>query len=138
MGKRIEFSESDLAYIVNAIDISGLSYSEVGEEFGCSKTTIWRRYKEAKADLPDTELARLSDERKQAYEDREKAFIKHSLRKNPYPVINPTQKQKEEFEEEYYKAKYPQIDKEEVEEGFFEKIKSWFKYILLGGDSGQW
>jgi len=137
MGKRIEFSESDLAYLVNAVDISGLSYEELGEEFGCSRTTIWRRYKEAKADLPDTELARLSDERKQAYEDREKAFIKHSLRKKPEVVINPKKEDKQKFEKEY-KSKYPQVDKEEVEEGFFEKVKSWFKYILLGGDSGRW
>jgi len=137
MGKRIEFSESDLGYIVNAIDISNISYEELGKEFGCSRTTIWRRYKEAKADLPDTELARLSDERKQAYEDREKAFIKHSLRKKPEVVINPTKEDKQKFEEEY-KFKYPQVDEEEVEEGFFEKVKSWFKYILTGGDSGLW
>ena len=137
MGKRIEFSESDLAYLVNAIDISNISYEELGKEFGCSRTTIWRRYKEAKADLPDTELARLSDERKQAYEDREKAFIKHSLRKKPEVVINPKKEDKQKFEKEY-KSKYPQVDKEEVEEGFFEKVKSWFKYILLGGDSSKW
>jgi DNA-binding Lrp family transcriptional regulator len=137
MGKRIEFSESDLAYLVNAIDISNISYEELGKEFGCSRTTIWRRYKEAKADLPDTELARLSDERKKRYRQRESAFIKHSLRKKPEVVINPTKEDKQKFEEEY-KSKYPQVDKEEVEEGFFEKVKSWFKYILTGGDSGLW
>ena len=137
MGKRIEFSKSDLGYIVNAIDISGMSYSEVGKEFGCSRTTIWRRYKEAKADLPETELARLSDERKKRYRQRENAFIKHSLRKKPEVVINPKKEDKQKFEEEY-KSKYPQVDEEEVEEGFFEKVKSWFKYILLGGDSGRW
>ena len=121
MGKRIEFSESDLAYLVNAIDISGMSYSEVGKEFGCSRTTIWRRYKEAKADLPDTELARLSDERKRAYEERENAFIKHSLREKPEAVISSKKEDKQKFEK-----------------GFFEKVKNWFKYILTGGDSSQW
>ena len=114
MGKKIEFSKSDLGYIVNAIDISGMSYSEVGKEFGCSRTTIWRRYKEAKVDLPETELARLSDERKQAYEDREKAFEEQ---KNKFGVIH---------------------IQEDKEEGFFEKVKNFFKYILLGGDSGRW
>jgi transposase len=136
MGKRIEFSESDLAYIVNAIDISGMSYSEVGKEFGCSRTTIWRRYKEAKADLPETELARLSDERKQAYEDREKAFIEDvnkTLRERQDEQID------ELLAEEEQKNKFGVIHiQEDKEEGFFEKVKSWFKYILTGGDSGLW
>lgn len=113
MGKRIEFTTSDLAYIVNSVDISNVTYEELGEEFGCSRTTIWRRYKEAKAELPDTELSRLSDKRKREYEEREKY------------------KQK-------YEEVYKQIEKEEVEEGFIEKIKGWFKYILTGGDSTQW
>jgi len=59
------------------------------------------------------------------------------LKKKPEVVINPAEEDKRKFEEEY-KSKYPQVDKEEVEEGFFEKVKSWFKYILTGGDSGLW
>jgi len=126
MGKRIEFTTSDLAYIVNSIDISGVSYEELGEEFGCSRTTIWRRYNEAKAELPETEVARLSDKRKQEYEEREAELEAEEIFKD-------VQKEMQEYEDIY-----PQVDEEEVEEGFFEKIKGWFKYILTGGDSTQW
>jgi len=131
MGKRIEFSKSDLAYIVNAIDILGITYKELGKEFGCSRTTIWRRYKEAKAELAETELSRLSDKRKKEYEEREKYFIQaeakeQSLRERQDEAIGKV------IEEQKYKQKY------EEQQSFIKKIKGWFKYILTGGDSTQW